>query len=129
MTTRRRILAGLGAAVAASAQRGGAPPILPADSPINQLKSRRSEARPITVEERKARLARAQELMHENKIDAIVLTGGTSLEYFGAIRSMFHPRLKRTGRANRLRSARAAKIRACWCGRKTRVPMPASPRG
>ncbi len=86
MTTRRRILAGLGAAVAASAQRGGAPPILPADSPINQLKSRRSEARPITVEERKARLARAQELMHENKIDAIVLTGGTSLEYFGAIR-------------------------------------------
>src|SRR5579883_201352 len=84
--TRRKILAGLGAAAVASAQRGGGTIALPADSPINQLKSRRSEARPITVEERKARLARAQELMHENKIDAIVLTGGTSLEYFGAIR-------------------------------------------
>ena len=86
MTTRRQILAGLGAAAVASAQRGGAPPTLPPDSPINQLKSRKPEAKRITVEERRARLARAQELMHENKIDAIVLTGGTSLEYFGAIR-------------------------------------------
>src|SRR5262249_13317584 len=50
------------------------------------LKSRKSEATPITVDERKARIARAQELMRDNKIDAIVLTGGTSLEYFGAIR-------------------------------------------
>src|SRR5580704_10650049 len=30
-------------------------------------------------------LALAQELMRENKIDAMVLTQGTSLEYFGAI--------------------------------------------
>jgi Xaa-Pro dipeptidase len=84
--TRRHLLAGFSAAGIAAAQRGSAPPNLPPDSPINQLKSRKSEATPITVDERKARLARAQELMHENKIDAIVLTGGTSLEYFGAIR-------------------------------------------
>jgi len=82
MMTRRRLIGGLGlAAAAAQAQTR-----LAADSPINQLKSRRSEATPITVDERRARLARAQELMRENKIDAMVLTGGTSLEYFGAIR-------------------------------------------
>lgn len=80
---------GMGAVSAqfAMAQRGDAPtPRLAADSPIMQLKSRRGEATPITVEERKARIARAQQLMRENKIDALVLTGGTSLEYFGAIR-------------------------------------------
>ncbi len=91
MISRRNLLASAGAAVAAgslaSAQRGsGATPNLPADSPILQLKSRKAEAKPITVEERKARIARAQELMRENKIDAMVLTQGTSLEYFGAIR-------------------------------------------
>ena len=87
MVTRRGILSSLGLAAVASAQRrGGAGPAIPPDSAIAQLKSRRSEASPITVEERKGRLDRAQILMRENKIDAIVLTGGTSLEYFGAIR-------------------------------------------
>ena len=84
--TRRHLLAGFGAAATAAAQRGATPPVLPPDSPIHQLKSRKSEASPVTMDERKDRLARAQELMRENKIDAIVLTGGTSLEYFGAIR-------------------------------------------
>lgn len=78
-------MAAAGAAAFAQ-RRGGGMPQLPPDSPILQLKSRRSEATPITVEERKARIERARELMRENKIDAIVLTGGTSLEYFGAIR-------------------------------------------
>src|SRR5579871_4155787 len=81
MMTRRHLFGGAGMAALAGAQ-----PRIPADSPINQLKSRRSEAAPITLDERRARLARAQELMRENKIDAIVLTGGTSLDYFGAIR-------------------------------------------
>src|SRR6266851_3053313 len=81
MITRRRLFPMLGVAAAA-----GSLPALPADSPILQLKSRRSEARPITAEERHSRIARAQELMRENKIDAICLTGGTTLEYFGAIR-------------------------------------------
>jgi Xaa-Pro dipeptidase len=61
-------------------------PSLPADSPILKLKSRRAEATPISVDERRARIARAQELMAQNKIDAICLAGGTSLDYFGAIR-------------------------------------------
>ena len=88
--TRRHLMSafGVGAASAAlaRAQRGGQTPSLPPDSPILQLKSRRAEAQPITTRERQARLARAQELMHENKIDALVLTGGTSLQYFGGIR-------------------------------------------
>jgi Xaa-Pro dipeptidase len=88
MISRRRILAAGAAATGslAFAQRGNAPvTAIPADSPIHQLKSRKAEAKPISVEERKARIARSQELMRENKIDAMVLTQGTSLEYFGAI--------------------------------------------
>jgi Xaa-Pro dipeptidase len=91
MISRRNLLATASAAALssslASAQRGGPPtPAIPADSPILQLKSRRTEAKPITTDERKARIVRAQELMRENKIDAMVLTQGTSLEYFGAIK-------------------------------------------
>jgi Xaa-Pro dipeptidase len=87
MITRRRVLSTLGlTAAAATAQRRDPSASLPSNSPILQLKSRKGEATPITVEERRARLERARELMKENKIDAIVLTGGTSLEYFGAIR-------------------------------------------
>lgn len=70
----------------AAQRRESSTPALPADSPILQLKSRRSEATPISIEERRARIARAQELMRENKINAICLTGGTTLDYFGAIR-------------------------------------------
>ncbi|HEV8148062.1 MAG TPA: Xaa-Pro peptidase family protein [Bryobacteraceae bacterium] len=87
MLTRRRMLASAALAPLAIAQRReGAMPSLPADSPILKLKSRRAESTPISVEERRARIARAQELMHQNKIDAICLAGGTSLDYFGAIR-------------------------------------------
>jgi Xaa-Pro dipeptidase len=77
--TRRNCLSTLGIAAVSSK-------LLAADSPIAELKSRRAEATPITVDGRKARIARAQELMRQNKIDALILTGGTSLEYFGAIR-------------------------------------------
>src|SRR5215469_14636588 len=37
---------------------------------------------PITVEERQARIAKAQRLMTDNKIGAIVLDSGTSMVYF-----------------------------------------------
>src|SRR5579859_3979551 len=53
---------------------------------IAQLKSRKDEARPIALVERQERQERAQHLMHENKIDAIFLTGGTSLSYFTNVR-------------------------------------------
>jgi len=51
-----------------------------------QLKSRRAEAQPITEAEREARIERARELMAANRMDAIVLTGGTSLSYFTGFR-------------------------------------------
>jgi Xaa-Pro dipeptidase len=37
---------------------------------------------PITVDERKARIARAQKLMADEALDAVVLASGTSLTYF-----------------------------------------------
>jgi Xaa-Pro dipeptidase len=49
---------------------------------IRALTSMRNLARPITVAERQARLARARELMGTEKIGALFLTGGTSLKYF-----------------------------------------------
>lgn len=53
---------------------------------VAQLKNRRAEARPISVDERRARIGRAQRLMKDNGIDAICMMGGTSLEYFTAVR-------------------------------------------
>ena len=50
------------------------------------LKSRKSEAIPITREEREQRQEKARKLMAENSLDAIVLMEGTSLRYFSGIR-------------------------------------------
>jgi Xaa-Pro dipeptidase len=93
MLTRRSVLAASLASGAASlaqaAGQGGRSPATPAiapDSPIGKLKSRRSEAKPISLEERQARVDKAQQLMRENKLDAIVMIGGSSLEYFSNIR-------------------------------------------
>jgi Xaa-Pro dipeptidase len=53
---------------------------------IAALKSMRDQAKPITVDERRGRLERARALMRANKLDAIMLTGGTSLDYFTGMR-------------------------------------------
>lgn len=53
---------------------------------LAKLKSRKSEATPITREERQQRQERARQLMSENSVDAIVLMEGTSLRYFSGIR-------------------------------------------
>jgi len=53
---------------------------------ITQLQSRKSEASPITREERQVRQERARKLMTENGLDAVVLMEGTSLRYFTGIR-------------------------------------------
>jgi len=52
---------------------------------IAALKSRQSEAKPITVAERRDRVQRAQQLMARNKIDALCMIGGSSLVYFTGI--------------------------------------------
>ena len=61
--------------------------------PIARLKSRTAEAKPITTAEREQRIERARQLMAENKIDAIMITGGTSLVYFTNIHWWMSERL------------------------------------
>jgi Xaa-Pro dipeptidase len=53
---------------------------------IAALPNRRNEAHPITSAERESRIDRARALMRANRIDAIILAGGTSLDYFTGIR-------------------------------------------
>ncbi|MGH9597099.1 MAG: M24 family metallopeptidase [Edaphobacter sp.] len=86
---RRRFLLTSAAAAAATpalslAQQSHQSENLP--SAIVALTSRRTEAVPITLAEREQRLDRARTLMHQNKIDAIVITTGTSLTYFTGLR-------------------------------------------
>jgi Xaa-Pro dipeptidase len=67
------------------AQSAAAPAgTLPAS--IAALTSMKAQARPITVGERIGRIDKAKRLMGEQKIDALLLTGGTSLIYFTNIR-------------------------------------------
>jgi Xaa-Pro dipeptidase len=55
-------------------------------APIAGLKSMRSMAKPITNAERQKRIQKAQRLMANNKIDALMLAQGTSLVYFTNVR-------------------------------------------
>ena len=82
MLSRRSFLwltgvAGLSAAPSLSAQRrGGEAPAGPVPPSIAALTSMRGLARPITADERKARLEQARRLMTEQRIDAIILPAG-----------------------------------------------------
>lgn len=49
---------------------------------IAALTSMKDQATPISVDERRARLEKARRLMTEHRIDALMLTGGTSMVYF-----------------------------------------------
>jgi Xaa-Pro aminopeptidase len=53
---------------------------------IASLKSWKDQATPITVEERKARIERARELMAQNKLQAIAVAAGSSLPYYSGVR-------------------------------------------
>jgi Xaa-Pro dipeptidase len=81
-------LAGLSAGTALIPEIACAQEAKPAALPpsITELKSRKNEAKPITLEERRERLERARQLMRDNKLDAIFMIGGTSLLYFTNIR-------------------------------------------
>jgi Xaa-Pro dipeptidase len=95
MLTRRRFLATSAAAAPALAltramqgQRPSAAPMegkLPA--PVLALTNRSKEAVPISAAEREWRLAKARELLAQNKMAALTITGGTSLQYFLGIGS------------------------------------------
>ena len=49
---------------------------------IAALTSMKDQATPISVDERRGRIEKARRLMAEQKIDALMLTGGTSMVYF-----------------------------------------------
>lgn len=88
MLDRRRFLGVSSAALAATAcspadaGTSAAPAQEELPPPLAELQSLRSQANPITTDERAVRLDRARQLMGQNGIDAMVLTGGTSLNYF-----------------------------------------------
>jgi len=65
---------------------GAAIPQTPIVDRFGNLRSMRGEARPITPNERLGRLEKARRLMTEQKIDALLMIGGTSLVYFSNIR-------------------------------------------
>ena len=78
----RRNFLGLGAAVAGTAAFSALPSFAEQESmppAIAKLTSMRDQAKPITVEERKSRIERARELLTENKLAALVITGGSTL--------------------------------------------------
>jgi len=91
MTSRRNFL-GLSASAAATAaltpaRAGAMMPAIDDDPPaIAALTSMRNQAIPISVAERQERLDRARGLMRANRMDAILFTGGTSMDYFTGMR-------------------------------------------
>ncbi len=90
MVSRRRFLqagtitagASLAAFTAPLQAEEACPPLPPS---IASLKSMKDLAKPITVEERAARQEKARQLMSANRLDAILLADGTSLEYFAGV--------------------------------------------
>jgi Xaa-Pro dipeptidase len=100
MPSRRRFLRHAGAGLAitsgfasalapgALAGQGIGNPVSPSSLPpsIAALQSLKDRAKPITVEERRARIEQARRLMVEHQIDALMLMGGVSLVYFTNIR-------------------------------------------
>jgi Xaa-Pro dipeptidase len=68
--------AGMNGEQSQGAGDGALPPAIAA------LTTMKAQATPITVDERKGRLEKARRLMAEQRIDAIMLTGGTSMVYF-----------------------------------------------
>ena len=72
--------------VSAQRGRGGSPASAPPPASIGRLASMRDRARPITAGERRTRLDKARRLMADNRLDAVMLTGGTSLVYFTGVR-------------------------------------------
>jgi Xaa-Pro dipeptidase len=82
MLSRRTLLRGAaGAPFIAFAAGHGSPSAAAAE-----LKSMTRDAKPISVEERRGRIAKVQALMAERKIAALLIEPGSSLDYFTGIR-------------------------------------------
>ena len=89
MFSRRNFLWSAGAAAALFNVRAGeaaGAPQAPLPPSLASLTSMRAQARPITADERRARIEKARRLMAAENIDALMLCSGTSLVYFTNIR-------------------------------------------
>jgi Xaa-Pro dipeptidase len=93
MITRRGFVGVSSVALAGTACQAGASGDAPETQPedttppaIAALTSMRDQATPIPLEERLTRIERARELMRDNGLIGLFLTGGTSLNYFTNVR-------------------------------------------
>lgn len=92
MVSRRRFLqlssvaAGVGLAANSAVPALAEDKCAPLPPSLAALKSMKSQASPITREERMARQEKARQLMEANNLDGILLMEGTSLTYFTGIR-------------------------------------------
>jgi len=77
MAAATTVAAGLGSCSNGQAKEKG--------SPVDELKSMTGDVVPINLQEREARVEKAQRLLRENKIEALILDCGTSLQYFTGI--------------------------------------------
>ena len=74
------------AVVPAASARAAEPPAEGWPAPLAALRPMTAGVSPITTEEHRARIARAQALLRETGLDALVLASGSSLTYFtGAV--------------------------------------------
>jgi Xaa-Pro dipeptidase len=85
MISRRSLIAGAGAAAAAAATAGSSARADGAAAPAMGLKSITTGVQAISAEERLGRIARLQTLMTRQKIAALLVESGSSLEYFTGI--------------------------------------------
>ena len=85
----RRAMLGSAAAASALLTTGKTPlaAAAPAPAPAKQpgLKSMTGGAQPISAGERATRLARLQELMHQQKVAALLVEAGSALDYFTGV--------------------------------------------
>jgi len=80
------LTAAAGVARSVRAQRPSAPPSGSLPESIRKLRPMTDGIKPITGEERQARIEKARRLMRDNQLGAIVLEGGSSLFYFTGLR-------------------------------------------
>jgi Xaa-Pro dipeptidase len=83
MLSRRLFLGSAAAAPAAVLAVGGPNRVLAAETGLSSITG---DAKPIGADERRARIAKLQELMGRQKIGALLVESGSSLDYFTGIR-------------------------------------------
>lgn len=84
MSLKRRSFIGQ-AALAATGMLSGMGVRASSTARPTELVSITGDVQPITIAERQARIAKAQRLLNEQKMDALVLESGTALDYFTGI--------------------------------------------